>query len=312
MNINEEKTIHIYQDETTGNRYFFDGKKLVYIGKAKNVMLGSRGDEDEYQKELDRHNQEVAKELEDSGEQGESEEDRKARIDRINDLLNSKDFGDEVVKETEDKVKIEKERQEKLRKIKSSSEANYYSSGDLQKFKLDLKKFIADQVKAVKKGTWKIENQKYADSGIIRKTRRKQKDRTIPSINVYFDQSASWGESDLQRGREAIGVLNEYVQKKLIKISVYYFANTIHSNAADARREGGTGAGKELIDHIISTKPKNVIVITDDDFDGWGEIKKASRVTIPGVAMFLFRRGQMSKELLKKLHGKQHNKVYDF
>ena len=131
MNVDANKIVHIYQDENSGDRYFFDGKKLVYIGRAKGATIGSHGDEDDYQKELERHNQEVAKELEASGEQGETEEEKQARIKRANDLLNSQEFGDEVVKETESRVKVDKERQDKLKKIKASNEATYYSAGEV-------------------------------------------------------------------------------------------------------------------------------------------------------------------------------------
>lgn len=303
--------VHIYQDEDTGNRYYYNGKKLVYLGKAKGAQIGSRGNQSAYEQEKARHDAEVAKEMEASGEKGETEEEREARLKRIEDLLNNSDVSDEAVKEAEKAVALDKKKAERLQKIKASQEASYYTAGDIEKFKLDLKKFMKSQIKMVKKGTWKIENQKYADAGIIRKGTKRQESKTIPTINVYFDQSPSWGSSDIQRGKSAIGVLNEYVNKKQLQINVYYFANSIHSNAASARAESGTAAGKELIEHIIATKPKNVIVMTDSDFDHWGEIVGAPKVTVPGVAMFMFKNGHVSRELLKKLHGKQHNKIYD-
>lgn len=312
MNINESKTIHIYQDQDTGNRYYFNGKKLIYLGKSKSNTIGDIGDKDAYEQELERHAQEVAKELEDSGEQGETEEEKQARLKRIDDLLNNSEVSDDIVKETEKVVKQDKELRDKLKKIKSSTEAQYYTSGDIEKFKLDLKRFVKDQVRARRRPSWKVENQKYAGTGIIRKGYQRKQEREIPLINVYFDQSASWTDSDLNRGKEAIGVLNEYVNKKLIEIKVYYFANHIHSTPGAARAEAGTRAGKELIEHVVATKPKNVIVITDQDFDWQGNLDDVKRVTIPGAVMFLFRDGEVSQKLVKKLRGKQHNKLYNF
>ncbi|MBO7697194.1 MAG: hypothetical protein J6Y28_04380 [Acholeplasmatales bacterium] len=41
--------------------------------------------------------------------------------------------------------------------------------------------------------------------------------------------------------------IQEFEDKKLLKVQVYYFANHIHDNAAAARNEGGTAAGTELM-----------------------------------------------------------------
>lgn len=307
MKLFEESTntgIHIYQDDRTGDKYYFDGKKLVLIGKAKQPTIGDKGDEDEQEEEQKYHDEQIAKDKEENPEDyenEESEEDKQARLDRIRDMLSDDEVGDEIKKETTDKVNKE------LKKIKAKEkEAKKYSS-DIQRFQESLKKFIADQLKKINVSTWKVANQRYEGSGIIRKGRRKEQNKIIPLINVYFDQSGSWGPADIKVGEEAIGVLNNYVERGEIKIDVYYFAN--HVGSTTYGLGGGTGAGKELIEHIIATKPTNVIVMTDDDFDSWNEITEAPRAVVPGAVWFLFR-GRESHRLQDHLRGKSQTKKF--
>ena len=297
--------IHIYQDDKTGNKYYFDGKKLVLIGKAKQPTIGDKGDEEEQEEEQKYHDEQIAKDKEenpDAYEEEESEEDRQARLDRIRDMLSDDEVGSEIEKETTNKVNKE------LKKIKAKeNEAKKYSS-DIQRFQESLKKFIADQLKKIRVNTWKVANQRYEGSGIIRKGKRKEQNKIIPLINVYFDQSGSWGPSDIKIGEEAIGVLNNYVERGEIKIDVYYFGNKVGSTPYDIGGRG-TGAGKELIDHVIATKPTNVIVMTDDDFDSWNEITQASKVVVPGAVWFLFR-GRESHRLQDHLRGRSQTKKF--
>lgn len=304
--VEDSKTgIHIYQDDVTGDRYYFDGKKLVKIGTTPSPTIGDMGDEDERAENRKHHEEEIAKEREENPEEfeDESEEDKQKRLDRIKDMLTDTEMGKEVEAETTAKVNKE------LKKIKAKdSEARKYTSS-IQRFSASLEKFVKDQIRKIKVGTWRVSNPRYEGSGILRRGKRKEESKNIPLINVYFDQSGSWGESDIKLGEEAIGVLNNYVDRGEIKIKVYFFANSIHDNAAAARSEGGTGAGALLIEHIQATKPTNVIVMTDDDFDSWGEINSAPKIMVPGAVWFLFR-GAESKLLEEHLSGKAQTRKY--
>ena len=139
-----------------------------------------------------------------------------------------------------------------------------------------------------------------------------KKNPQIPRLFVYYDQSGSWGPGDIKIGDQAIGTLNTYVKKKQLVIEVYFFANHIYTNPESARNEGGTGAGAEIIKHIAEARPDNVVILTDDDFDYWDEIKSAGQVTVPGGVFLLFRRGQVSKRLVDRVHGKRLTKIYSF
>ena len=118
--------------------------------------------------------------------------------------------------------------------------------------------------------------------------------------------------------RLAIETLNTYVKKNQLIIELYYFADNIHDNSSDARYEGGTGAGKKLIEHIKANKPDNVCVMTDDDFDWYiggrseSDISQAPTTIVPGGVFLMFRNGEVSKGLVDKLRGRKLTKIYAF
>ena len=112
-----------------------------------------------------------------------------------------------------------------------------------------------------------------------------------------------------QVGREAIGVLNNYVDEGLIDIDVYYFANHIHSTPEPARAEGGTGAGREILQHIIDTEPTNVVVMTDADMNY--QFDNAPYVTVPGAVWYMFKDSDCDN-MEKHLQGDEVTKVFRF
>lgn len=321
MRLLEANEVHIYQDDNTGNYYYFDGSKLIYLGKKnQNIEIGSHGnkDLDEFEKE---HDAKLAKEREEhpewyENEKGdkadsedeigmhddESEEAREARLKRIKDMLVSDEVAGEIKRETDDHVYKE------LKRIKAQKEreAKKYTS-DIQRFKESLKKFIGNQIKKIKQPTYKVANQKYSGTGIVKPGKQRKDNKVIPVINVYFDQSGSWGPNDIRVGEEAIGVLNNYVKRGEIIIKIFYFGNVISDTPDNVG--GGTGAGEELIRHIQATKPTNVIVMTDDDFDSWDEITRAPYIRVPGAVWFLFRGGE-SIRLQEHLKGKAQTKKF--
>ena len=286
----------LYQDDKTGDVYYWNGKELVFLYNRK-PQIGDKGDKDWQDKEEAERKEQIKKEKEeaqrakDAGEEydedalaEESEEEYQKRIEDIQNM-----FGDEETSEkakSENKVKIDRE----LAKKKAASLRNT-PAGNLKRFKLSLDQFIAKEVRPKRKRTWQKPNMSYEGSGIMRQGRRRSRDEKIPKINVYFDQSGSWDESDIKVGLEAIGVLKGYEERKEIKVDLYYFSNDIYDDPAAARYDGGTGAGAKLIYHIQSTRPDNVIIMTDDDIgSGWTEIYDAPKIKVPGAVWYLFRK----------------------
>lgn len=301
----KERDVHIYIDDATGDMYVFNGKQLVKIGNTT-PQIGDRGDEEIQQKEAEERKAQIEKDKEEYGddEEEETEEERQARLDDI-----KKTFGDDSVAadiENEATSKVNKELRKK--KAAEENEKNKYSSS-IQRFRQSLRRFIAKQVSQNRDRSWKREDPSYEGSEFIRPGRIVDDNTKIPKINVYFDQSGSWGDNDIKVGEEAIGILNNYVERGEITIDIFYFGNHVSGNRNDVGR--GTGAGAELIEHIIATKPDNVIVMTDDDFDHWDEITQAPNIKVPGAVWFLFRRGQRSIRLQQHLRGKSQTRVFD-
>ena len=281
----QEQDVHIYMDDSTGDLYVFNGTELIKIGN-KTPKIGDRGDEEFQSKEEQERQAQIEKEKEEFGddEDEETEEERQQRLDDIKNARGDDITRREIENETSRKVNGE------LKRKKSAEDAKKYSS-PIQKFRESLDKFIANQIKREKTKTWKQSDMRYEGSGIMRRGRAYTRNTKIPKINVYFDQSGSWDDNDLKVGMEAIGILNNYVNRGEITIDIYYFANHIHSDSSTARAEGGTHAGPEIIEHIQSTKPDNVIIMTDSDIGRLGSLRRENspKIKVPGAVWFLFR-----------------------
>lgn len=131
----------------------------------------------------------------------------------------------------------------------------------------------------------------------------------IPVINVYFDQSSSWEDKDIQIGNDYISMLAEYEERGIIEVNLFYFSNFVHTTANAARREGGTNL-TQVLNHILETDPDNVIIMTDADADYDSNVKKYN-VEIHGAVWFLWKNGKMSTNLLKALQGNLLTESYE-
>ena len=247
---------------------------------------------------------ELSKDAKESGKGDSTSAQDVANDESINDRLEQikRAFNDVKTQENalnEIENNIQKERAER-----SAKDLAKYRNSPIYKFTQSLNKFMKREVAVGKDNTWKRFNKKYQDSGIYKPGRAKVQNGKIPSINVYFDRSGSWGPEKTKVGAQAIGTLNNYVRKGQIKINLYYFSNYVHSDQESCYNEGGT-SGQPIIDHIKKTNPDNIIIMTDADitdiYDG---------VTVPGVVWFLFKDGQ-SQNLIDNLHGRKATEIYD-
>ena len=303
------RDMHIYIDDATGDMYIFNGTQLIKIGNST-PQIGDKGDDEFQSKEEEERKAQIQKEREEAeanGEEYEDEETEEQHQQRLDDIKGM--LGDEVTKndiENEASTQIDKELKKK--KAASEKQRRKYSSST-QRFQNSLRNFVAKQVQRERYKSWQKENPSFEGSGIMMPARMTTETKKVPKINVYFDQSGSWGDSDIRKGQEAIGILNNYVKRGEIVINIYYFANHIHDNPEDT--ESGTHAGAELIEHIRATKPDNVIVMTDNDFDWAGEINDAPFIKVPGAVWFLFRSGERSQLLQQHLQGKSQTLAFD-
>ena len=306
------ESAHIYIDDATGDEYIFDGTKLVKIKSGGAPTLGDKDIDDFTAEEDARREQEVAKERAEDGEEEETEEEKEVRLDKLRKFFNDDNMRDMVISSSKNKVEDEKARKKAAQKkeLEKNLTGAAKNSHVIKELSNDIRKFLAKEVgKSARNASWKKYNGNYDNSGIVKPGYRYEKVGKIPLLQIYIDQSGSWDESEIKIGQDILFSILEFERKKQIKSEVYYFANHIHSDAASARQEGGTGAGKtgEFMQQLNETKPDNVVVITDDDFDSWGLV---GDYTAPGGVWLVFR-DYRSKELMNRLHGKLLTKYYD-
>ena len=191
---------------------------------------------------------------------------------------------------------------ERVKAAKNKEYRNITSS--LSKFRMNFQRFIKDQIEYFRGDTWNRPNKNYAGSGFIMPGKTMYAPGKIPTINVYWDVSGSFDNpAKTQGAKDAIGTINQYVKRGDIKVNIFYFADRV----ASTKSATGIGTdGNAVLDHIESTKPTNVIVITDSDVDNAGDHKL---VTVPGAVWMLFYDIE-ADDFARVLRGKSQTKEY--
>ena len=201
--------------------------------------------------------------------------------------------------ESEDYRKVQQDRA-----IKADRELKAYKADPLHRFQASINDFIKRAIGIKKDFSWSRPNRRYAGTGILAQGKA-IKPNPIPVINVYVDQSGSWGADDIAMGAKAMNVLKNYVDRGKIKVNTYYFSNNVHGDARSARNEGGT-EGQPILDHIRATHPDNVVVMTDSDI---GDCR--TKIRVPGAVWFLWKYGQQSQNLIDHLSGEKKTEMFD-
>lgn len=231
----------------------------------------------------------------DTPEQQDEKEDLAERVAKIKDAFDKLRKTGKLDIENAEVKRAERQAKE-IRKIQTKQSSGLY------KFKLNLNKFIADEVSPESIETWAKENPSYAGTEFIRMGRAERDAVNIPSINVYWDVSGSFSNPAKTAGAEsAINSLQKYVRRGQIVMHTYYFADRVSDTRS---RAGGGTNGVPVAEHIASTRPTNVIIITDSD------ISQFPKTVVPGAAWMLFYDSR-STVLENNLRGRKSTKVYD-
>ena len=219
-----------------------------------------------------------------------------ARAQQIRDFLDN----------LEEQAHMQEENTTAIRKEKASREARdveRYQGSGLNQFKLNLNRFIADQVGEMEDDSYARIHPSYEDSEFILPGKLVREEKNIPLINVYHDNSGSFSdERKTAAAFKAIESLNQYVRDGDIEIKLYYFADRVSESKNNA---GGGTRGTPIQDHIEATKPTNVIIITDSDISDCSRVVK-----VPGAVWMLFYDSR-SQNVMDHIKGKRQNKYYD-
>ena len=254
-------------------------------------QIGKKGDRSALEKE----DAEREKQVEQEGGEKESEEEKAERLKRISRSFVDRSLSDSAQEESSSVIRKE-------RAAKAARDTQRYRTSPIRRFTDNLNQFIKNEVGRERTKTWKKTDPRYGTGPIIRKGTMVTSNGKIPSINVYFDRSASWNAAKTKVGQDAIGTLNNYVRQGKIKINLYYFNTSVHST--DPGGSGGT-KGTPIMEHIKQTKPDNVIIMTDSDINDITE-----HVSVPGAVWLLFKGGQ-SRNLIDHIKGKKQTNIYN-
>jgi hypothetical protein len=193
----------------------------------------------------------------------------------------------------------------------------------LEAFRANLHRTVKEQVITMEDDveTWSALDRRHEDDpSIIKKGYVKDdvfEDEGIPTINVYFDQSGSWTNGDIEIGKRAISVINDFHTRGEIKLQIFYMsAGGIFTNADAARADGRAEGWRAALDHIKASKVKNVVILSDDDLDSferWNRPTGDNGVTrVEGCVWWLWKDSSVSKKALKELIGRNGNFQYQF
>ena len=321
MNKEDYGDTMIYKDTSTGISYIYDGiRGLLPVkfpqeeggngGQKRNIGWSDKFDKEELARQDAEREEQIKQEREEAKKNGkiEVDDELEGEILDLGDLWDDQEAMDELIAETENIVRKEKSVRRAEQRAAEKEAQRYTPVKGINDFKQDIKRLIAKEVAPLMKKSWSKMNKKYEGSGVEKPGKLSKKNPKIPRLRIYYDQSTSWDEDDIAIGNRAISELNYYVKKKALIIEVRYFSDDIHSVPV----RGATHAGYKLLADINRDKPENVVVMTDSDFDAFGEIRGHDPVVVPGGVFLLFRDGKSSKELIKRLHGKKMTKIYTF
>jgi hypothetical protein len=254
-------------------------------------------------------NIEVEPEGGDPGDPTEETPEQKAqRIARINDPEGIEQDIEDIKTDTE--LRNAEETRKRAKKSAVDDLVNGVAGGnlgDFASFSADLFKAISTQVRQAKhkSDTYRRPNASYAGTPYLLPGKDYLDKKQVPVIGVYFDQSASWGAAEIQKGIEAIACLHQFEKQKKLKIKLFFFANHLYDSPEPCKREGGTGGFPEVLAHINNpaNKIQNAIILTDSDIQGQTHWNSQPSVAVPGCVWFLWKNGDRSRNAPKYLKG---------
>ena len=259
--------------------------------RAKKYASDLKDEQDKLEQDSDR-----SEGVFDSPKEQRDKADVAARAKQIRDFLD--DLEEQAHMQDENVGAIRKEKA-----ARAARDVDRYQGSGLNQFKLNLNRFIADQVGEMEDDSYARIHPSYEDSEFILPGKLVREEKNIPLINVYHDNSGSFSdERKTAAAFKAIESLNQYVRDGDIEIKLYYFANRVGDERGTV---GGGTYGTPILDHIEQTKPTNVIVITDSDISDCRRVVK-----VPGAVWMLFYDAR-SENLMEHLKGKRQNKYYD-
>ncbi len=223
----------------------------------------------------------------------------------------------------EDDLEIQKDYQKK--KARAGAKAKYSRISGLKDFEMDFYAAIHNQVETIKQEYQSYEeiNAEYESEDAIMKAdiEKELPAEAKPIIDVYFDVSGSWEEKDIKIGEAAIASVKVFEDQGDIVLNVFFFSNDVDNVSMEHCRDTygyGTQGWPKILQNIKATDAKNVLIMTDDDFErlsSWDDPdspKMNGSLTVDGCVWYLWKNGKSSPCCLPKLKGRQGTRQYGF
>ena len=342
--IESSRVSHQYVDDNTGDVYVYYGSALHKIGnindKKQNREPGEEPDgeaggeteegtsgtppkpfnwgeidEKELEKQEKEREEEIERELDELEDEDPYSEDAEARLEEIADILDDKSFADELFDETEKAVRASRKEKREAEKTARKAAEQYEAKEGIDNFVLDLNKLIKTEIKKITKSDWAKYNKKADGTGLLKPGKSQRRNPSIPKLYVYFDQSGSWRQSDIEIGKQAVSTLNTFVKKKKLIIELFYFGERLTTTPGYDANGPAWECFDKVAEHIKKFKPDNVVIMTDSDGDHYDHktgINSMAPLYVKGGMFLLFRRGAVSKQVVRVFNGKKLNKIYKF
>lgn len=270
-------------------------------------QIGYRGDKETREKEEAERQAQIEKEIADGtnldSEDEETPEEKISRIAKAFDDLSQNGTSSDLIRE----INTNKQKENVAKRAKDLAR---YNESNIRKFEISFSNFLKNAMGLSRGKTWGRVNKTYSDTDLLKKGLSRRRPNKIPSVNVYFDRSGSWDASKTKKGYEIISTFNNYIKQGRLKIDLFYFSRYVHSDEDSAKAEGST-YGQPILNHILETKPDNVVIMTDDDITDC-----EGRVTVPGAVWLLFvpsgsRSTARSQNLIDNIRGEILTEIYD-
>lgn len=252
-------------------------------------------------------------------------ESRLSKIEHDNEdetLIDAANMEDSENRGKDPEFQKQKAREREAERIRKSIEQEAEEGGspfrgDIETFKVELKKAIGDQISEmieVEEETYSRINRWHEDDDLALPGIRIDEipENSKPTIDVYIDQSGSWTDADVKRGLAAIAEIAKLEEENLLKLKVYYFSAILSQDAAAARARGEYECWDMIIENILAKpKTKNVIIMTDTDIGhDWGVPGCHGCIKGPGAVVescvwFLWKNGRRVPEASRKLRGRK-------
>lgn len=210
-----------------------------------------------------------SKTFDDEDEEGESEDEQSARVNKIQQDFNDTTQVQKDLQDIETDIAIKKGDAMRAKSKELDRIARKGQLMDFKNFGVDLFKAINSQLKQsnTPEDSYSRINPTYAGSDLLMPGQAYNDKYEKPVINVYFDQSGSWGTADVQKGIDALSSIRRFETQHKIKINLFYFADHLHDNQRDALYEGSTHGFGEVVRHVRDSGANNVIILTDSDVE---------------------------------------------